>query len=355
MLFVYISILLISFYVMAIITEEFFVPSLDSLSKKLKLSSDAAGATLMAIGSSAPEFFTALFAVLSSSGVADVGAGTIVGSAIFNILVIVGASAMFKSAQLTWHVAIRDISFYIISILLLMFAFMDGKIVLYEALIFVGAYVMYVLAAVNWKKWFKMFEHKNHVEEVEDAIMNAPFADRISSIIKFVIPHPDRYKSYYPLTFLMSILFIAFLSHALVESAVGIGEILHISPTIIALTVLAAGTSIPDLLSSIIVARQGRGDMAISNGIGSNIFDILICLGLPWTFVLLFRQSEVVVGTANLFSSVVLLFATVIALLFILIARHFKISRRAGLVLILIYLAYIAYNIYAAACMPGYC
>lgn len=116
-----IALLLISFYLLAVICNEFFVESLDRISNKLKLSSDVAGATFMAMGSSAPELFTSLIAVLrDGGGHADVGAGTIVGSAIFNILVIIGASAAFKAAKLRWQPVVRDTLFYCLSILLLL-------------------------------------------------------------------------------------------------------------------------------------------------------------------------------------------------------------------------------------------
>ena len=115
MLIVYIAILLVAFYLLAVICEDYFVPALDEISKRLKLSSDVAGATFMAVGSSAPEFFTSVFAVLKPGDHADIGAGTIVGSAIFNILVIIGASVIFRQAKLTWQPIVRDMIFYAIS------------------------------------------------------------------------------------------------------------------------------------------------------------------------------------------------------------------------------------------------
>lgn len=345
MLIVHLIVLFISFYVLAVLTEEFFVPSLDEISKKLKLSSEAAGATLMAVGSSAPEFFTSLFAVFRTDGMADIGAGTIVGSAIFNILVIVGASALYRRAHLTWHVALRDIGFYILSILALLFAFYDGKVVLSEAFFFVALYVVYVSTAIKWKNWFTIFEPESEIDEIGNAVTHNPMSRMLVSAMRIVIPHPDKKPKFYLITFFFSIIFIAFLSHALVESAIGIAEILHISPAIVALTILAGGTSIPDLISSMLVARQGRGDMAISNAVGSNIFDILFALGFPWLLVISLRGTDIVVGTENLFSSIILLFATVIALLFILITRKWNIGKRSGLILIFTYVAYVVYNI----------
>jgi len=98
MIILYLFVLIIAFYLLAIVCEDFFIGSLDAISDKLKLPSDVAGATLMAVGSSAPELFTALFALFRAGNHGDVGAGTIVGSAIFNILVIIGVSASFKRA-----------------------------------------------------------------------------------------------------------------------------------------------------------------------------------------------------------------------------------------------------------------
>ena len=148
------------FYVLAILTEYFFVPAIDIITKKLNIGSDAAGATFLAMGSSAAEFFTSLIAILTLSGKsgASIGAGTIVGSAIFNILVIVGASAMYKTVTLQWKPVLRDQIFYIITIILLLLSFMDGKIELYEAIIFLVTYVLYVFVVMRWRTWFKYDE-----------------------------------------------------------------------------------------------------------------------------------------------------------------------------------------------------
>jgi len=131
----------------------------------------------------------------------------------------------------------------------------------------------------------------------------------------------------------------------MVESAVHIANTFNIPTAIIGLTILAAGTSIPDLLSSVHVAKRGKGDMAISNAIGSNIFDIGIGLGLPWFFITQVRHQSILIDTHNLYSSVFLLFATVIALLVLLIVRKWKVGRLAGLGLILLHIGYITYQL----------
>jgi K+-dependent Na+/Ca+ exchanger-like protein len=348
MLLVYILILALAFYLLAIICDEFFVPALDEISKRLKLPSDVAGATFMAVGSSAPELFTALFAVFRPGGEhADMGAGTIVGSAIFNILVIIGAAAMIKRAKLTWQPIVRDVFFYSISIIMLLVFFWDSVITLMEALYFLALYLIYLVAVVKWKKIFP-YEDVEITEEPTNEDNSSKFTQIAKRILALVIPNCEKKPNLYIWTFTISILAIAVLSFGLVESAVMIGEILNINPTIIALTVLAGGTSIPDLISSVIVAKRGRGDMAVSNAIGSNIFDILFGLGFPWMLAILIKGETISVENENLIGSVVLLFATVLSVLFILIVRRWKIGRRSGIVLILIYVAYVIYNIVEA-------
>ena len=345
MIIVYLFVLIISFYLLAIVCEDFFIGSLDAISDRFKLSSDVAGATFMAMGSSAPELFTALFAIFRAGNHGDIGAGTIVGSAIFNILVIIGVSASFKRAKLTWQPVIRDTIFYVLTILLLLAVFWDGKVVLAEALLFIVGYLVYVVTVVIWKKILP-YKDTNVIDIVEKAQKKNAFAKASKELIGFFIPDPSKKPQAYLITFGASIIALAALSYILVEAAVGIGEILHVNPTIIALTVLAAGTSIPDLFSSVIVAKQGRGDMAVSNAVGSNIFDILFGLGFPWILLFIVKgESSIPVGRDNLLSSIFLLLATVVAILFILITRNWTIGRKAGILLVLLYFAYLLYII----------
>ncbi len=138
------------------------------------------------------------------------------------------------------------------------------------------------------------------------------------------------------------------LSWVLVENAIAISVALHVPAVIIGLTVLAIGTSVPDFVSSIIVAKQGRGGMAISNAIGSNIFNILLGLGLPWFVIALFSKNTITVATENLNSSIFLLFATIIATLFLLIVRKWKMGRVSGLFLVGTYAIYLIWAILQA-------
>jgi len=302
----------------------------------------------MAIGSSAPELFVAIIALLKPGGHQDIGTGTIVGSALFNILVIVGASAIaIKKTILSWQPVVRDTVFYSFSIIMLILAFRDGRIDFMEALMFVGLYVVYLVAVANWRKVLRYKDTVDMPKKVEKEIKKTEKKKwrKITMPLDWCLGKVFPPLRHYYLVFFWSIIFIAGLSWALVESAIYVSHILGIPEAIIALTVLAAGTSIPDLISSIIVARQGRGDMAISNALGSNIFDILFGLGVPWIIILSFSGKFIPVSTENLFSSVVLLFATVIIIFFFLLARKWKIGHKAGYFLIFLYVLYLIWAV----------
>lgn len=341
-----VGIILFAFYLLSIISEDFFVPAIDSLASKLNIGSDVAGATLLAMGSSAPELFTSIFAVFGSGGEhSNVGAGAIVGSAIFNVLVIIGAAAMFKAVKLQWQPVIRDMSFYVITIILLYISFRDGQVTLIESSIFVALYALYIIAVVNWRKLFP-YKDISATELVEDNEVGQ-IGTLARKAIGVVIPDPRKKPHLYAVSFIMSILAIALLSHQLVANVVIIADFLSIDSTFLALTVLAAGTSVPDLIGSIVVAKQGRGDMAVSNAVGSNIFDVLFGLGMPWLIVVLLRGEPVSVSADNLTASVFLLFATVIALLFLMVSRNWKLGHKNGLFLIGLYATYVIYLLYS--------
>jgi Ca2+/Na+ antiporter len=135
------------------------------------------------------------------------------------------------------------------------------------------------------------------------------------------------------------------LSKVMIEGAVGIASFLGISPVIIALTILAWWTSIPDLLASLSVAKHGRIDMAVSNALGSNTFDILLCLGLPRMIAILITQQSIQVSTDNLLWSIVLLFGTVLVMLAFRMSNGFRLTKWVGRFFIFLYIGYVGYNI----------
>lgn len=341
-------IMALAIYLLSIVTDEFFIESLDQIAKKWSLPGNVAGASLMAMGSSAPELAIALFALFKQGGAhSDVGIGTIVGSAVFNILVITGASAIARPAAITWRVVVRDCVIYVASIGLLLVAFADGVITLLEALAFLGLYGVYIFVLFQWEA-FMPGEEEEVVEVIEEQIHRRPAGPRPHRVINGLIIRGiglvmgDARRAYVR-AFLVSIAFVAAISSVLVDSAVQFAQTVGIPPVIVALTILAAGTSAPDMISSIIVARQGRGEMAVANAVGSNIFDILVGLGLPWLIALLFLRPTIHVGTGNLWLSTVILLGTVI-LLFVLLSTERLLTRKEGWLLLVTYVIYVLWT-----------
>ncbi len=152
---VYVFGVVYTFFALAIVCDEFFVPSLDVIIAFLRITPDVAGATFMAAGGSAPELFTSIMGVFVSFD--DVGIGTIVGSAVFNILFVIGACAIFSNTvlRLTWWPLFRDCTFYAVGLLTLICFFDDDLIELHEGVILFAIYLCYTF----FMKW-------NHSAEV---------------------------------------------------------------------------------------------------------------------------------------------------------------------------------------------
>lgn len=335
MILLYTLALLACFLLLARIVDLFFIASLDKISTDLRLSSDAAGATLMAVGSSAPELFVALFSVLKPGEHQAIGIGSIVGSAIFNLLVIVGAVALVRKTKLTWQPMVRDLLFYTFAVALLVWFIWDGKFTLTEAGIFLGIYIVYVITVVYWKRILP-YDDLAFDERGERDWSKKGVHLIFDRMLYRIFPGKDHYYR----VFILSVFLIAGLSWALVELAVVISYTLNIPESIIALTVLAVGTSVPDLISSMIVARQGRGDMAVSNAIGSNIFDILVGLGLPLSIIILLSGESVGSG-GDITRSAILLFVSVILLILWLLFSKWKVGKITGIVFVGMYVFYV--------------
>ncbi|XP_028814742.1 sodium/potassium/calcium exchanger 1 isoform X2 [Denticeps clupeoides] len=521
------------FVSLAIVCDEFFVPTLGVITDKLEISDDVAGATFMAAGGSAPELFTSLIGVFISHS--NVGIGTIVGSAVFNILFVIGMCALFSREilHLTWWPLFRDVSFYILDLIMLIIFFLDNYIMWWESIMLVGGYATYVffmkfnvqlenafkgqlrkhksivkviaveepdkdngssaednrppgpedknrlklkpalqrggssaslhnstmrstifqlmihtldpLGEVKFKDKAQILndmakgkvENKEQAEpsdedqkteqkeskeaapegteeeakekndggkedqeaesqgeaevsdggeeddsdddsdddsededdneedeaEEEEAIeeplsLEWPDTRRKQATYLFLLPIvfplwltvPDvrnpASKKFFAITFLGSIIWIAIFSYLMVWWAHQVGETVGISEEIMGLTILAAGTSIPDLITSVIVARKGLGDMAVSSSVGSNIFDITVGLPVPWLmFSSMNSFAPVAVSSNGLFCAIVLLF---IMLLFVIISIAFckwRMNKMLGFTMFLLYFVFVVLSV----------
>ena len=395
------------FGALALVCDDYFVPSLEQITKELRMDSDVAGATFMAAGSSAPELFTSIIGVFITK--TDIGLGTIVGSAVFNILFIVAICGLFAGSvlRLTPWPLLRDCTCYLLSIAALIAVSYDKKVYWYEAVVLVTMYLLYVVVMYFNNSLETCFERLTGVTGVNKAKANSDTdverngrgADEKTSLLKsededsdervnssdtgeevqiidqndnsplsmpqgfvsrvlwilalpvtclFYVTIPDcrsdRWKKWYLVSFFVSVVWIALLSYVLVWMVSIIGFTLGIPDVIMGLTFLAAGSSVPDGISSLIVARQGDGDMAVSNTVGSNVFDILLCLGLPWLLktTAVDLGGYVVVLSGSIIYTSMSLFGTVAVTIFLVMINKWYLNQCLGMVFLLLYLSFIS-------------
>ncbi|CAL8271188.1 unnamed protein product [Merluccius merluccius] len=157
-------------------------------------------------------------------------------------------------------------------------------------------------------------------------------------------PH---WKKYFLVAFFASTLWIGIFSYVMVWMVTVIGFTLGIPDVIMGITFLAAGTSIPDCMASLLVARKGHGDMAVSNSLGSNVFDILIGLGVPWSIQTLAVNmgSQVQINSRGLFYSVVLLLGSVTLAVLGVHCNGWRLDTRLGVYALLLYVVFLTFSI----------
>ena len=136
-------------------------------------------------------------------------------------------------------------------------------------------------------------------------------------------------------------MWIAIFSYLMVWWATITGNAFTIPPEVMGLTFLAAGTSIPDLFTSIIVARKGFGDMAVSSSVGSNIFDVTVGLPLPWLLYTLIFQTPVPVSSVGMICSITILFCMLILVFLSILLFNWKMTRGMGFVMFAFYFAFV--------------
>ena len=217
------------------------------------------GLTVVAFGTSSPEMAVSVSAV--RDGASDIAIGNVVGSNIFNILLIVGACALVMPLVISWRLVRLEVPMMIgISILLWLFI-LDGEIARWEAAILFAGVIGYTVWAIRASR-------KESAAALE---MSAPGAEPPE------VPSPWYVNVGY---IVGGLVFLVVGSNWMVDSAVEIAEGFGLSELVIGLTIVAAGTSLPELATSVLATIKGERDIAVGNVVGSNIFNILGVLGL---------------------------------------------------------------------------
>lgn len=269
------------------------------------------GLTIVAFGTSAPELVVSINASLTGQG--DIAIGNIVGSNIFNIAVILGISAVIHPLQAKRQLTRIDIPLLILATIVLTVLFWNGTLNRLEGSIFLIGIILYTT--------FSLYYSRKHEEKVEKSIGELEKQ-----------PEP-WYKDILYLGGGLAILIFA--SHLLVNNAVSIAQELGVSEAVIGLTIVAAGTSLPELATSLVAALKKKPDIAIGNIVGSNLFNILAIAGTSSVI------HPIVAKNVNYIDLLVMLGLTLLVLPVVKSGQ--KISRAEGWVLIVIYLCYLAW------------
>jgi len=308
-------------FVLLIKGADWFVDGASALSKKFGIPSVIIGLTVVAFGTSLPEASVSISAALGGSS--GISIGNVVGSNLFNLLVVAGASAIFCPVMVDKSIIKKDMPFsFIITLALLFLSFSvfpyatadnvisraDGMILLLFFAIFMYYTVRTALSAPAPE------ENKN------EKIM--PFWKQLLLIV-------------------IGIAGIAIGGDRTVEGAKEIAKAFGMSDSLIGLTIVAIGTSLPELVTSVIAARKGENDIAMGNVIGSNIFNILFVLGLSSVI------TPIAITGADIINSMydIIIVALVTLLIYIPIVRKQKISRVVGAAMVIAYIVYTAYII----------
>ncbi len=311
-------IVLVVAFIALIKGADMFVDGAASMARKLGVSSAIIGLTVVAMGTSAPEAAVSVSA--SVGGQNEIALGNVVGSNLFNLLVVLGVCMLMTKVPTTKEILIRDYPWNIVATIavIIMVAFFHmanggpviGRIEGIILLILFVSYLAYVI--------YKTIKNRIPVDESEIANVSWP-----KSILFLIV----------------GIIFIVVGGDCVVDSASAIAASFGMSPMLIGLTIVAFGTSLPELVTSIVAAKKGECDMAIGNVVGSNMFNLLFILGMAATI----NPVEVDLSSGILIDSVLLLGFTVMMYLFSI--HGTKLQKTKGGISVVSYLAYLAYII----------
>lgn len=299
--------LLLIGFVLLIKGADLFVDGSSSIAGILKVPSVIIGLTIVAMGTSAPEAAVSINAGLA--GNSDISLGNIVGSNIFNLLVVIGACAVIFPAKSNEDILKRDLWWNIGASVLLLITIIDGNLSRLEGLLFLAVFIFYLGLMVRSAM-------KNRMDETPMDVM--------------------------PLW--KSLLFVAgglaavvFGGDMVVDNASLIAKAWGMSDTLVGLTIVAIGTSLPELVTSITASKKGDSGIALGNAVGSCLFNILFILGMASSITPINAVPELIIDTAILI---------VVTILILIVAKTDKKTNRAeGIICVAAYIIYTAYII----------
>ena len=304
---------------------DFFVEGSSSIAKKLKVPPIIIGLTIVAMGTSLPETAVSVTASLVQNN--ELAVSNVVGSNIFNLMFVIGVCSILTPIMVQKATVVRDIPLSFGCALFLLVLGISGlgdktgmTLGHADGVIFLIVFAGYIFTMVRSAMKARAAGQKVEIEGVEEC---------------------DNMKE---LSYGKSILFlivgaaaIAFGGDLTVDTASRIAIELGMSQTLVGLTIVSIGTSLPELVTSVVAARKNEVDMAVGNAVGSNIFNILMVLGISSAIspVALIRENIIDIVLLMVFSVMVWIFA----------GTRKKIERKEGIIMVVVYLVYCAYII----------
>lgn len=291
---------------------DLFVDGASIIAKRLHIPSLIIGLTLVSIGTSLPEFSVSLTSAIQ--GLNDMSFGNIVGSNIFNTFVVIGVSAIITPLVISKDMYKYDLPILIgIYFLLIIFCFIISPytLSLIESIIIFSLFFIYTI--------FLIFRSKKEIAKEE---INQSTLSPLWKNILFVV---------------LGLAGIILGGNLVVDNASTIAKELGMSETLVGLTIVAVGTSLPELVTSIVAAKKGENDIAVGNAVGSSIFNVILILGFCSTI------RSINVNISSLVDVIIMLISAL--LLFAFALKGKKVNKVQGLILVIIYIAYLTYII----------
>ena len=299
-------VLLIVGFAMLIKGADIFVEGAAGIAAKFGIPQLVIGLTIVAMGTSAPEAAVSITAAFK--GTADITIGNVVGSNIMNVLVILGITAVIVAVAVQQSTVRYEIPFVIlVSVVLLVMGAVDGKIGHLDGVILWLLFIVYLVY---------LFLMAKHGKEEEEAQEDAP----VWKLLLFVV---------------IGAALIVIGADVSVDAASEIARVIGLSERFIGLTIVAFGTSLPELCTSVVAATKGKADLAIGNIVGSNIFNILFVVGTTALIIPVPFNPAFIVDSAVAIAAAVLLWACVV--------KNKKLTRPGGIVMLAGYVGYFAY------------
>ena len=302
--------LIIIGFVLLIVGADLLVDGASGIAKKFHIPEIIIGLTIVSIGTSMPELFVSITSAID--GYSDMALGNVIGSNLCNLLLILGLSSLIKPVDFQEETRKYEIPMCLLfTIILMIFSNTSGGISRIEAVILLVLFVLFIAYTIYMgkkksKEDSKVVEEKNKNKTIKNIIL-----------------------------IILGIVGLKFGGDFVVNNAVNIAKMFNISEKVISLTILAIGTSLPELVTSVTAAIKGNSDIAIGNIIGSNIFNILLILGVSSVI------KPITFNSSYNMDLSILCISTVILALFPIIPPKNEMSRMNGLVYVILYAAYL--------------